>query len=320
VTAIDAGGRSVRLAGGSTIAYDRLVLSPGIDLKWNAIPGYDEAAAEIMPHAWKAGPQTTLLRRQLEAMPDGGVFVMVIPANPFRCPPGPYERASLVANYFKAQKPKSKIILLDAKDAFSKQGLFREGWAALYGDMIEWIPFAKLGNVTSVDPATKTVTTEFGGRQRGDVVNIIPPQRSGTVVDTAGLTGGGDWCPVNQSTFESTVMPGIHVLGDASIAGAMPKSGFSASTQGKVAAYVIGALQSGGQLPTPTFINTCYSLVAPDYGISVADVYKIGADGTITAVAGAGGVSPTGATASFRSLEAGYARSWYANITADIFG
>jgi NADPH-dependent 2,4-dienoyl-CoA reductase/sulfur reductase-like enzyme len=319
-TVIDAAARTVRLAGGSTLPYDRLVVSPGIDLKWNALPGYDEAAAEVLPHAWKAGPQTTLLRRQLEAMPDGGVFMMVIPGNPYRCPPGPYERASLVANYFKAQKPRSKILLLDAKDAFSKQGLFREGWAALYGDMIEWVPFAKLGNVTRVDPATRTVTTEFGGAQKGDVVNVIPPQRSGTVVDSAGLAKGGDWCPVNQSTFESTVVPGIHVLGDASIAGAMPKSGFSATTQGKVVAFVIAALQGGGELPTPSFVNTCYSLVAPDYAISVADVYKIADNGTITAVAGAGGVSPTGATAAFRSLEADYARSWYANITSDIFG
>jgi sulfide dehydrogenase [flavocytochrome c] flavoprotein subunit len=319
VAAIDPATRNVRLAGGNTVPYDRLVVSPGIDFKWGAIEGYDEAAAETMPHAFKAGPQTLLLRRQLQAMNDGGVFVMVIPNNPFRCPPGPYERASLVANYFKAQKPRSKIILLDAKDTFSKMGLFREAWAQLYGDMLEWVPFAKIGAVRRVDLATKTIYTDFG-QQKADVANIIPPQRSGTVVDTAGLAAGGDWCMVNPTTFESRVVPGIHVLGDAIVAGAMPKSGFSAGSQAKVCAYAIAALQSSGPLPTPTFINTCYSLVAPDYGISVADVFKIGADGTIAAVMGAGGVSPTGASPTFRALEASYARSWYANITMEMFG
>ena len=318
VSTIDPGARSVRLAGGGAVSYDRLVLSPGIDIKWRAIEGYDEAAAEIMPHAWKAGPQTLLLRRQLEAMPDGGVVTMTIPANPYRCPPGPYERASLIAHYLKTRKPRSKLILLDAKDSFSKQGLFIEGWKQLYGDLIEWVPFGTNGNLLRVDTKTMTIYSEFG-EQRASVANIIPPQRAATVVDSAGLTGGGDWCTVNPTTFESTIAPNIHVLGDAIIAGAMPKSGFSAGSQAKVCAYAIAALQSGAPLPIPSFINTCYSLVAPDYGISVADVYRIGSEGTIAAVTGAGGVSPIGASAAFRSQEADYARGWYASITSDMY-
>jgi len=319
VTAIDPDAGNVRLAGGDAVPYDRLVVSPGIDFKWGAIEGYDEAAAEIMPHAWKAGPQTALLRSQLEAMDDGGVVVIAVPPNPFRCPPGPYERASLIAYYLKTQKPRSKILLLDAKDAFSKQGLFMEAWETLYGDMIEWVPFAQNGNFTRVDTSTMTIFSEFGEHQ-GDVINVIPPQRAAAVVDTAGLTDGGDWCMIDQSTFESIVVPGIHVLGDAAIAGAMPKSGFSAGSQAKTCAHIIVAMQSGGPLPTPSFINTCYSLAAPDYGFSVAAVYRLGDDGTITAVEGAGGVSPSGASAAIRTLEAAYARSWYANITTEMFG
>jgi NADPH-dependent 2,4-dienoyl-CoA reductase/sulfur reductase-like enzyme len=319
VTAIDAGARSVRLAGGNAVPYDRLVLSPGVDFKWNAIEGYDEAAAEIMPHAWKAGAQTTLLRRQLEAMPDGGVVVMTSPPNPYRCPPGPYERASLIAYYLKTKKPRSKLILLDSKDTFSKQGLFTEGWKLLYPGLLEWVPFAQNGNILRVDAKTKTVYTEFG-EQKGDVVNVIPPQRAASIVDSANLTGGGDWCQVNPTTFESKVAQNIHVLGDAIIAGAMPKSGFSAGSQAKTCAFAIAALQSNNAPPTPSLINTCYSLMAPDYGITVADVFRIGEDGTITAVQGAGGVSPTGASAEFRSLEADFARGWYASITAEMYG
>jgi sulfide dehydrogenase [flavocytochrome c] flavoprotein subunit len=319
VTAIEAGARTVRLAGGSSVPYDRLVLSPGVDFKWNAIEGYDEAAAEIMPHAWKAGTQTMLLRRQLEAMEDGGVVVMTSPPNPYRCPPGPYERASLIAYYLKTRKPRSKLILLDSKDTFSKQGLFTEGWKLLYSGILEWVPFAQNGNILRVDPKTKTVYTEFG-EQKGDVVNVIPPQRAASIVDSANLTGGGDWCQVNPTTFESKVAQNIHILGDAIIAGAMPKSGFSAGSQAKTCAFAIAALQSDNAPPTPSLINTCYSLMAPDYGITVADVFRIGEDGTITAVQGAGGVSPTGATREFRSLEADFARGWYASITAEMYG
>ena len=319
VAAIDAEKRNVRLAGGATLPYDRLVLSPGVDFKWGAVEGYDEAAAQIMPHAWTAGAQTVLLRRQLEAMPDGGVVVMTIPANPYRCPPGPYERASLIANYLKTRKPKSKLILLDAKDNFSKQGLFVEGWKQLYGPLLEWIPFAQNGNLVRVDPAAMTVYTEFG-EQKGDVVNVIPPQRAASLVHTAGLTGGGDWCAINPTTFESKITPNIHIIGDSIIAGAMPKSGFSAGSQAKVCAFAIAALQGGETPSAPSFINTCYSLVAPDYGITVVDVFRATPDGSIAAVQGAGGVSPTGASAAFRKQEAEYARGWYASATTEMFG
>ena len=319
VMGIDADANSVRLAGGDTLGYDRLVMSPGIDFKTSMIEGYDDDASEVMPHAWKAGRQTLLLRRQIEEMHDGGVVVMTIPANPFRCPPGPYERASLIAHYLKTRKPRSKILLLDAKDKFSKQALFFEAWETLYPGLIEWVPFAQSGNLLSVDKSTKTVETEFE-RMSGDVVNVIPPQRAANIVRNAGLTEEGDWCVVDQATFESAVAPEIHVLGDSAIAGAMPKSGFSASSQGKMCAAAIAAILGGKPLPEPSLVNACYSLVAPDYGISVAAVYRLGRDGKITAVEGAGGVSPSGASAEFRHKEANYARGWYKSITSEVFG
>jgi NADPH-dependent 2,4-dienoyl-CoA reductase/sulfur reductase-like enzyme len=317
--AIDADARTVTLADGSTLAYDRLIASPGIDIKFGAIAGYDEAAAEIMPHAWKAGPQTALLRAQLEAMDDGGTVIIAPPANPFRCPPGPYERASLIAAYLTASKPKSKIIILDAKDSFSKQGLFLAAWEELYPGMIQWVPFGEGGEVASVDPATMTVETLFD-TYTADVINIIPPQRANRLVDSAGLTGAGEWCEVDGATMESRGVPGIHLVGDAIISGDMPKSGFSAAAQGRVCAYAVAALLRDQAPPSPSMINTCYSLVAADYGISVADVYRVDADGAIKKVDGAGGASPADADRTFRKNEADYARGQYASLTADLFG
>ncbi|MCP8940965.1 NAD(P)/FAD-dependent oxidoreductase [Alsobacter sp. SYSU M60028] len=315
----DPSRRVVKLSGGQELPYDRLVLSPGVDLKWGAIEGYDEKAAEIMPHAWKAGPQTLLLRRQIEAMDDGGVVVISAPQNPYRCPPGPYERASLIAHYLKAKKPRSKVIVLDAKDNFSKQGLFVEAWKKLYPGLLEWVPFAQAGNLTRVDPSTKTFHTDFSD-VKADVANVIPPQRASRIVDQLGLAKGEDWVRVNQSTFESAIVPGVHVLGDSIIAGAMPKSAFSATSQAKMCAHAIAALMAGREPPVASFINTCYSLVAPDYGITVSDVFRVAPNGSITAVEGAGGVSPLGAPPEFRAREADYARGWYASITAETFG
>ena len=317
--AIDPEGGTIRLAGGGSLPFDRLVLSPGIDLKWHAIQGYDEAAAARMPHAWKAGAQTALLRRQLEAMEDGGLVVITVPASPFRCPPGPYERASLIADYLHREKPRSKVLILDANDGFSKQGLFREGWERLYPGLIEWVGFSHGGNVIAVDPGAMEVRTDFESF-RADVANIIPPQRSARLVDTADLAAGGDWCPVDHRTFESAVVPNIHLLGDAILAGAMPKSGFSANSQAKVCARAVAALLRDEEPPEPAFINTCYSLLAADYGISVAAVYRLDDDGEIAPVPGSGGVSPPGAPLAFRRAEADYARGWYASITADMFG
>ena len=316
---IDADRKKVRLAGGSSLDYDRLVVSPGIDLRWNAIEGYDEAASARMPHAWKAGEQTVILRRQLEAMPDGGVVVIAAPANPFRCPPGPYERASLIAHYLKTHKPRSKILIFDAKPKFSKQPLFEQGWQALYPGMIDWISESDGGAIESVDVNAMTVNPTFGAARKGDVINVIPPQKAGMIAEVAGLASDGGWCPVDQRTFESRAQKHIHVLGDASIASPMPKSGFAASSQGKVCATAIIASLSGQDMPDPSYVNTCYSLVGPDYGISVAAVYRLG-DGGIEAVEGAGGVSPKDADAEFRVAESRYAVGWYQSITADTWG
>ena len=321
VTAVDAGKRVVMLASGKTVEYDRLVMSPGIDFRWGAIEGYDEAASHVMPHSWKAGPQTALLIKQLQAMPDGGTFIMCPPAMPFRCPPGPYERASMVAHYFKMHKPRSKVLILDAKDQFSKQGLFTDAWNELYPGMIEFVPGSRGGKVHHVDPKTMTVYTDEGmTAHKGDVVNIIPPQRAADIATAVGLANEAGWCPVNQHTFESTLIPGIHVIGDSSVAGALPKSGHTANNIAKMTAASIVSILRGVKPPTPSHVNTCYSLVGPEYGISVAAVYRLGEDGVLAGVKGAGGLSPAKAPGLLRTQEAGYARGWYASITADTFG
>jgi sulfide dehydrogenase [flavocytochrome c] flavoprotein subunit len=313
---IDPVARKVTLAGGETLTYDRLVVSPGIEIQYDAVAGYSEAASQRIPHAWKAGEQTAILRRQLEAMPDGGVVIIAAPRNPFRCPPGPYERASLIAHYLKQAKPRSKILIYDAKANFSKQPLFEQGWQALYPGMIEWISEAAGGAIEGVDAAKMTVQPTFGDAQKGDVINLIPPQRAGAIAQSSGLTDDSGWCPVDQKTFESRIHPGVHVIGDAAIANPMPKSGFAASSQGKVCATAIAAALSGQEMPDPSYVNTCYSLVGPDYGISVAAVYRLGESG-IFAVEGAGGVSPKDANESQRLAEAQYALGWYQSITAD---
>ena len=320
-TAIDAAARSVTLAGGDTLTYDRLIVSPGIDLRPpedGGIAGYDEAAYEAMPHAWKPGAQTLLLRSQLEAMDDGGLFVLAAPPNPFRCPPGPYERVSMIADYFKKNKPNAKILVLDAKERFSKQGLFQQGWDLFYGDMIEWVSLADDGKVIEVDPATRTLITDFGMEHQADVANVVPPQYAKAVARNNGLADVSGWCPVDGQTFESTLLPGIHVIGDASIASPMPKSGFAANSQGKTAAAAAIALLEGQELANPAWVNTCYSHVAPDYAISVAGVYKA-TDAGIISIEGSGGVSPMDADAAERKLESVYADGWYDSITADMF-
>ena len=318
VTAVDAEAKSVTLADGSKLPYDRLVMSPGIDFVWNAIQGYDEAASQKMPHAWKAGAQTVLLRQQLQAMEDGGLVVMSAPANPFRCPPGPYERASLIAYWLKIWKPKSKLLLLDSKDAFSKQRLFQNGWAELYPGLIEWVPLSKGGKVTAVDPATLTFTTEFGSHKAA-VANVIPPQRAGVIATQAGVADRTGWCPVEPVSFESTLRPNIHVLGDAAIMGGMPKSAFAANAQAKVCAAALVELLAGRKPVEPILINTCYSLLAADYGISIAGVYRPD-KGQLTDVPGAGGVSPLETVGGFRGQEALYASSWFRTITSEVFG
>jgi sulfide dehydrogenase [flavocytochrome c] flavoprotein subunit len=315
---IDPAKKAVTLAGGETLQYDKLIVAPGIDIRWGAIDGYTEAAAEVLPHAWRAGPQTLLLRRQLEAMADGGLVIMSVPANPFRCPPGPYERAAMIAHYLKGNKPRSKILILDAKDNFSKQPLFQDGWKAVYGDMIEWVPLSKDGKITRAIPGEMTVVSEFGQNHKGAVVNVIPPQFAGAIARNAGLANQTGWCPVNQTTFESTIHKDIHVIGDACLAGAMPKSGFAANSQGKVAALSAVNAINGRPTAAPTYVNTCYSLIAPDYGISVTDVYRI-TDQGIAPTPNAGGISPRQADRAQRTDEARYAEGWYAAMSQDIW-
>ena len=315
---IDPQGRSVTLTNGARMPYDRLVLAPGVDMRWDALPGYNEAASDRIPHAWKAGAQTLLLRRQLEAMDDGGLVVISAPPNPFRCPPGPYERASLIAHYLKTKKPKSKLIVLDAKDAFSKQRLFQNAWKELYPDLLEWVPLSAGGKVTAVELESNTLITDFG-RHKAAVANVIPPQKAGRIAELAGVTDRTGWCPVDPVTFESKQQPNIHIIGDAAIMGGMPKSAFSANAQAKVCAAAITAILRGQVPEEPRLINTCYSLVAPDYGISIAGVYRP-KDGQLVDVEGAGGVSVLDAPRTTRALEADFANGWFNTITAEVFG
>ncbi len=323
VTGIDAAKKTVTTKGGKSFAYDRCIVSPGIDFKWETIEGYDEAASHTVPHAYKAGPQTELLRKQLEAMADGGTVVIAPPPNPFRCPPGPYERASQIAHYLKHNKPKSKIIIMDPKPKFSKMGLFTEGWKNLYGygtdnSMIEWHGSAEEAGITKVDVATKTMTSAFGEEVKADVLNIIPAQKAGKIAFTAGLTDDKGWCPVDLKTFESKKHPNIHVIGDSSAAKGMPKSGYAANSEAKVCAAAVAAMLNGKEAAVPSYVNTCYSIVGKDYGISVAAVYKLKADGSkIQKVSG--GLSKTGASADIRKMEQEYAYSWYNNIIDDMF-
>jgi NADPH-dependent 2,4-dienoyl-CoA reductase/sulfur reductase-like enzyme len=315
---IDPQARSLIVGDSTRLQYDRLILAPGIDINWNGLPGYDEAAAEQMPHAWLAGPQTLLLRSQLEAMEDGGLVVMAAPANPFRCPPGPYERASLIAHYLKTRKPRSKLLVLDAKDQFSKQRLFQNAWKTLYPNHLEWVSLSGGGKVTSVDPAIRTLTTDFG-KHEAKVANVIPPQKAGRIAEVAGVADRTGWCPIDPVTFESKLQPSIHVIGDATIAGAMPKSAFTANAHAKVCAVAVARLLKGEKPVEPRLINTCYSLVAPDYGIHVAGVYQP-VNGVLTEVKGSGGVSAADAPPATRALEAQLADGWFKTITSEVFG
>ncbi|MGL3111138.1 FCSD flavin-binding domain-containing protein [Bradyrhizobium sp. BR 1432] len=316
-TTIDTQKRSVTAADGEAFGYDRLVLSPGIDFHVEALPGYDDAASEKMPHAWKAGPQTLLLRRQLEAMADGGTVAIAIPANPSRCPPAPYERASLIAHYLKTTKPRSKVLILDAKDAFSQQRLFERAWKELYGDMIERVALSQGGRVTSVYAASRTIVTEFGN-YTPDVANVIPPQRAGRIAEIAGAADATGWCPIDPVTFESKLVKDIHVIGDACLGGGIPKSASAASAQGKACAAAIIALLAGRTPEAPRLTGVCYTTVAPGYGFSLAGNYQ--PKGDIFAEVEGGATSPVDAPRELRVREAAEAEHWFQTITADCFG
>lgn len=326
VTEIDGAKKKVMTKGGKTFEYDRCVVAPGVDFKFDKYEGMTKEIADTtMPHAWKAGPQTALLRKQIEGMKDGGVFTMVAPPNPFRCPPGPYERVSLVANYFKKAKPKSKILIIDQKDKFSKQGLFEQAWKKFYGygtenSMIEWRSGSDVGEINAVNASALEVLTDFDA-YTGDVVNFIPAQKAGPIAFKAGLTDATGWCPVDKITFESKLVPGVHVIGDAAIATKMPKSGYAANSQGKVVAAAISAMMNGQPVGIPSYVNTCYSIGGDDWAFSVAAVYKYDKEKDIIAgVPGAGGVSPMDGSAEDRKRELAYAYSWYDNICKDIWG
>lgn len=315
---VDASKKTVATAGGAKLQYDRLVLSPGIDFRWGEIEGYDEKAADVMPHAYKAGAQTSLLFNQLKAMDDGGLVIIAPPGNPFRCPPGPYERACQIAHYLKGHKPKSKIMVVDAKDKFSKQGLFTQAWKELYDGMIEWRPRSDTGSgVVGVSAKKKIVSTELEDIP-ADVVNIIPPQKAGHIAHAAGVTDDSGWCPVHLDTFESKLRPGVHVIGDASIASALPKSGYAANSEAKVCAAAVVSMLKGEPVGPPSYVNTCYSIAAPGYGISVAAVYRLAEDkSSIEKISG--GLSPADASPAVKQREAAYAYSWFENITHDMF-
>jgi sulfide dehydrogenase [flavocytochrome c] flavoprotein subunit len=323
VTAIDATAKVVKTSAGD-FPYDRCIVSPGIDYRYETIEGYSAAVAQQIPHAWKAGEQTTLLRSQLEAMPNGGTFVLVAPPNPYRCPPAPYERASQIANYFKKHKPASKVLILDPKTSFTKQPLFEEGWMKLYNygsnnALLEWDSGAT-NTVTRVDAASKTVTTAGGQTVKADVLNIIPAQKAGALAFTAGLTDASGWCPVALASFESTLHENIHVIGDACTANPLPKSGFAANSEAKACALAVAALLNGREPGRTAFSNGCYSLVGDDYAISIVGIYRLSADGTsIETVPDSGGMSPLAASDEAHLIDAQYAYSWYNNFTQDVF-
>lgn len=316
--AVDPAARTVALGGGHKLPYDRLVIAPGVGMNWKAIPGYTEEAAEKMPHAWTGGHQAALLRRQLEAMPDGGLVVISAPATPYRCPPAPYERASLIAHSLKANKPKSKVIILDAKDTFSKQHLYQEAWTVLYPGLIEWVPLSKGGSVSSVDPATLTVKTDFED-YKAAVANIVPPQRAAPIATAAGVADRTGWCPIEPVGFESTLQPGIHVLGDAALMGAMPKAAHAAAVQGKVCAAAVVARLAGRAAEEPALDNICYSLAGPQWGFVETNKYRP-ESGLLNAVPGAIHTSPLGAQPAMREQEASEDEAWFRALTGELFG
>jgi NADPH-dependent 2,4-dienoyl-CoA reductase/sulfur reductase-like enzyme len=314
-TGVDRDAKTVSLAGGGTVPYDRLVLSPGSDFVDGAVPGWDVSAQNAMPHAYKGGSQTELLKAQIMAMPEGGTYVMVAPPNPYRCPPGPYERVSMVAHALKANNPTAKIIIADPKANFSKQGLFEEGWEKHYSGMITRIGPDFGGENVSVDPAAMTVDID-GEVIQADVVNVIPAQKAGLICEAAGLTEG-NWAPVIGHTMQSRLDENIHILGDATNQGDMPKSGFSANSQAKVAAMAVRGALTGSRVFPAKFSNTCWSLIDTNDGVKVGATYEA-TDEKIAKVDGF--VSQTGEDAALRQATYEESVGWYEGITSDMFG
>lgn len=314
-TGIDRDKKTVSVAGGHTFAYDRLVLSPGIDFIDGAVPGWDVSAQNAMPHAYKAGSQTELLKRQIESMPQGGTFAMIAPPNPYRCPPGPYERVSMIAHKLSAVNPTAKILIVDPKPKFSKQGLFEEGWTNHYNGMIDRIGPDFGGDKVEVDAGAMTVSVD-GSVEKVDVCNVIPAMKAGRICEMAGITEG-NWAPVTGHTMQSRVDENIHVLGDATNQGDMPKSGFSANSQAKVAAMAIRGALTGSKVFPAKFSNTCWSLITTGDGIKVGATYQA-TDEKISKIDGF--VSQTGEDAALRQATYEESVGWYDGITSDMFG
>ncbi len=312
---VDRNAKTVSLAGGAVLPYDNLILSPGIDFVEGAVEGWDVSAQNAMPHAYKAGSQSELLKAQLMAMPEGGVFAMVAPPNPFRCPPGPYERVSMVAHFLKENNPTAKIIVADPKSKFSKMGLFQEGWANHYEGMVDWIGEDFGGGNVSVDPSAMTVTID-GEVTKVDVCNVIPAMKAGRIAELAGVTDG-NWAPVNAADMSTKADADIYVLGDASQQGDMPKSGFSANSQAKVCANAVRGALTGSKVFPAKFANTCWSLIAPNDGVKVGATYEATAE-KIAKVDGF--ISQTGETSDVRKATYMESEGWYSGITNDMMG
>jgi NADPH-dependent 2,4-dienoyl-CoA reductase/sulfur reductase-like enzyme len=312
---VDRDAKTVSLAGGGTVPYDKLILSPGIDFVDGAVEGWDLSAQNAMPHAYKAGSQSELLRAQIESMPQGGVFAMVAPPNPYRCPPGPYERISMVAHQFKQNNPTAKIIVADPKGSFSKQSLFQEGWDNHYSGMVDWIGADFGGGDVSVDPGAMTVTID-GEVTNVDVCNVIPAMKAGRIAELAGVTEG-NWAPVNAIDLSTKADPDIYVLGDSAEQGDMPKSGYSANSQAKVCANAVRGALTGSRVFPARFANTCWSLIATDDGVKVGATYEATAE-KIAKVDGF--ISEVGETAELRKATYIESEGWYTGITTDMLG
>lgn len=313
---IDPVGKTVRLRDGGALPYDRLIAAPGIEIKFDAIPGYDEAAAEAMPHAWELGSQIQRLKQQLLAMEDGGTFVIAPPPDPARCPPGPYERVSMVARYLTQKKPRSKIVILDAKDKFAEQKLFEDGWVRFYPDMIEWLPAEFTGGVSAVDAKSMQVMTEDETFDAA-VANIIPPQQAGRIAQRAGLADESGWCPVDPATLASRLQPDIHLVGDAIIPGDMPKSATSAHSQAAVCALAVQSALSGKAVSAPGFDSACWSLIAADHAVRVGGRYHA-TDARIAKTTTF--ISQSDEDDGIRAATAREAEAWLASFSRDVFG
>ena len=312
ITSIDAQRRRAKFAGG-VLAYDRLVMAPGIRFLWGRPQGYDPGAVQLMPHAWQAGAQTEILAAQLRAMRDGGVMAISVPLGPMRCPPGPYERASLIAGYLKQSKPRSKVLIFDSNNRFPRQDIFTDAWNLLYPGMIEWIPVVEDGAVVRVAPAEQVLYTAHGAH-RVDVANIIPPQAPGLLAAQVGLASDHGWCPIKPDTFESALIPHLHVIGDACIADPMPKAASAAITQAKQCALAIIAALEGREPPAPEFESVCYSMLARDNALSIHGRFRL-TDGIIQQVP-----EPQDESSARSAQEALNAEDWYKGIVTDSFG